>query len=482
MSSAKRAFEEEEEEGQRVVKGSHPLDVRPWGTLLFENPGERASIASRRAQGLGDFAALQDVVILSVLQLLDAKSLGALSCTSRTFLSYASHDDLWRALAFDEFRTSETRFYSTWKECYWRNVLKLKLARRKPTVCTYSDLLYQSWYCANLEIPREWVERQNVPRCANLSKDEFVERFERPNRPVIITDVVTKWPAFSKWGDRRYIVDAFENELVHVGGYQFDMNQYYEYIDKTNDEMPLYLFDKEFAAKSPVLKKDYEVPAYFEEDLFQVLGERERPDYRWLIIGPAKSGSSFHIDPNCTSAWNAVLSGRKKWVMFPPKVVPPGVHASENGLNVATSVSIIEWFLNFYQEAREGTPDAPAGAMRECVVEAGEVIFVPRGWWHLVINLEESVALTQNYVSSANLGHVLRYIRKGDLVSGCSREERETLHRRFTERLRERRPDLDRIHVKKREGEAGEGGTNLASVFEKGGSNTGETAFKFNFF
>jgi hypothetical protein len=67
-----------------------------------------------------------------------------------------------------------------------------------------------------------------------------------------------------------------------------------------------------------------QVPAYFAEDLFSVLGEAARPEYRWLIMGPERSGSSFHKDPNATSAWNAVVKGSKKWILFPPHITPPG--------------------------------------------------------------------------------------------------------------------------------------------------------------
>jgi len=45
---------------------------------------------------------------------------------------------------------------------------------------------------------------------------------------------------------------------------------------------------------------------------------------RDIAQGPERSGSSFHKDPNSTSAWNAVISGTKKWIMFPPNVLPPG--------------------------------------------------------------------------------------------------------------------------------------------------------------
>jgi hypothetical protein len=43
-----------------------------------------------------------------------------------------------------------------------------------------------------------------------------------------------------------------------------------------------------------------------------VLGEERRPDYKWLIVGPPRSGSSFHVDPNANFAWNATIQGRKK--------------------------------------------------------------------------------------------------------------------------------------------------------------------------
>lgn len=129
------------------------------------------------------------------------------------------------------------------------------------------------------------------------------------------------------------------------------------------------------------------MPPYFDDDLFALLGEDERPDYRcaqlaallasknlssesevngsdaiasiylhkcalplsrpphtprWLIIGPKGSGSSFHIDPNATSAWNAVVTGAKKWVLFPPGSTPPGVHISADGADVAAPVSLME--------------------------------------------------------------------------------------------------------------------------------------------
>ena len=38
----------------------------------------------------------------------------------------------------------------------------------------------------------------------------------------------------------------------------------------------------------------------------------------------------------------------------------------------------------------------------ECMLEAGETIYVPAGWWHTVLNTEDTVAVTENFMSPHN--------------------------------------------------------------------------------
>ncbi|GMH45627.1 hypothetical protein BSKO_13584 [Bryopsis sp. KO-2023] len=413
-----------------MVNGRHPLGIQPWGnSLLSDQPGDI------KKSGLGSMSVLADELVLEILGLLDAKSLIRLSLVSKALYVFANYDESWRARVLEEFEGG-FKFNESWRITY----LSLRFPgtdMRSKTLLQvdgfFSDLLYQPWFCANVVIPDAWLEVDNIDRVSGISVSEFRERFEVPNRPVIIQDVASTWPAFKSW-NRQYLSKAFSGKKIVAGNYDMDFEGFLTYCDSQNDEMPLYLFDKKFVEKSPMLGKDYRVPEYFQEDFFSVLGASARPDYRWIIIGPERSGSSFHKDPNSTSAWNAVIKGKKKWILFPPNITPPGVHPSQDGADVATSVSLIEWFLNFYEQTKN-CEVKPV----ECIVNSGELIFVPRGWWHLALNLEESTAITQNFVSSVNLPHVLKFLKSGreDLVSGRPHEEREGLYRDFVSKLRE---------------------------------------------
>lgn len=68
----------------------------------------------------------------------------------------------------------------------------------------------------------------------------------------------------------------------------------------------------QFGEAAPGLVEDYYVPNLFKEDLFSLMDESDRPPFRWLVIGPARSGASWHVDPALTSAWNTLLRGQKR--------------------------------------------------------------------------------------------------------------------------------------------------------------------------
>lgn len=146
------------------------------------------------------------------------------------------------------------------------------------------------------------------------------------------------------------------------------------------------------------------------------------------------------------------IVGRKRWIFYPPGVNPPGVYPSANGDDVTMPISIGEWFLTYWDEhcrRRDSPSTPPSERPLECTVSPGEILFVPHGWWHTVLNLDDglSVALTQNYASSSNVGDVLKFLKdRVGQISGCrDREEAvqpENLGKEFRKALKERRPDL----------------------------------------
>ncbi|KAJ3061954.1 hypothetical protein HDU98_002158 [Podochytrium sp. JEL0797] len=151
------------------------------------------------------------------------------------------------------------------------------------------------------------------------------------------------------------------------------------------------------------MMKDYSPPRYFLDDLFQFTGSK-RPPHRWVVIGPKRSGTGIHQDPLGTSAWNTLVSGHKRWALFPPEI--PKTMVTMRGLPDHEAAT---WFVMVYPRLCDRSTIDASGktlaerlGMVEIIQRPGETVFVPGGWHHLVINLDFTVGVTQNFCSVAN--------------------------------------------------------------------------------
>ena len=88
-----------------------------------------------------------------------------------------------------------------------------------------------------------------------------------------------------------------------------------------------------------------------------------------LYIGANGSGNPFHYHQQ---TWNALLAGRKRWLLYPP------ARAFYSELHPR------EWM------ARNRSAGVPP---LECEQAAGDVFFLPRLWGHGTLNVGEAVGV-----------------------------------------------------------------------------------------
>lgn len=276
----------------------------------------------------------------------------------------------------------------------------------------YSEPMYKEWYLSQVDLDGWYFDSGHVPRvrASELTLEAFRERFLKPGQPCVITDVVPTWPAMAKWHPDT-LMDSYCETLIKINEYNDDdlrikmtMRDFLIYMRENQDARPLYVFDSSFQRRAPTLLTDYGIPQYFWEDLFAALDDEHRPAFRWFLFGSARTGSPFHQDPNGTSAWNAVTHGHKRWALYPPYLhAPPGAYPNGHNPN-----SLKWWTLIYPQLPQELKPI-------EFVQGPGDLIFIPSGWWHAVLNLDETLSVTQNFVNLENLDAVVHSLFTSDM-------------------------------------------------------------------
>jgi histone arginine demethylase JMJD6 len=281
-------------------------------------------------------------------------------------------------------------------------------------------------------------QEQQIPAlldAATLTREDFYN-YEIHGIPCVIRNIpaghdggeFTKpWPAQEKWQ-----LEALQKDLTLLNrkfkcgedddgrNIKIRMKQFLSYTEFNRDDSPLYVFDTAFDEDryADRILRDYRVPSYFSDDLFRLVSESRRPPYRWFLIGPERSGTCVHIDPLATSAWNTLIVGQKRWVIFPPHV-PKSIVKGKGLVRDDEDDEAIHYFMYILPRIKRqaqslrGDPRYKDFCCYEFTQNAGDTVFVPHGWWHAVLNLTDAVAITQNFCSERNFDPVWLKTRTG---------------------------------------------------------------------
>lgn len=215
--------------------------------------------------------------------------------------------------------------------------------------------------------------------------------------------------------DTRFAVDGGPCQARwSMGAASVSMHEYARYAreDGDGDDAPLYIFDpllltRRLSVGGANLCDEYTVPKCFQADAMACISAHRPLPPAWLLVGATRSGTPWHNHP-MTAAWNLLLSGCKLWVAMPPDTalsptlsptpVPPVGNVDDDDKE---DLAATEWLLSWRgndsgdDELPHGSPLLPDTA---CVIvqRPGETVFLPAGWWHVVLNVELSCAVSHS--------------------------------------------------------------------------------------
>lgn len=234
----------------------------------------------------------------------------------------------------------------------------------------------------------------------HVSTDEFVERYVRGSRPLVLTGVAEDWPAMTRWSPQD-LKARFGHLMVEIQAQRnadpnYEVNKLQhraqvrlaDYVDQvlaggaTNDH---YL-----TANNEALRRPEFAPLLSDIGALPEFCNREdlaRSSSFWF--GPAGTVTPLHHDT--LMLLHTQVVGRKRWRFISPLQTP---HLY-NYTDVYSPIDLDRPDLHRYPRFGQVT-------VLEVVVEPGETVYLPLGWWHQVTSLDVSLSFSYSNLAVPN--------------------------------------------------------------------------------
>ena len=220
------------------------------------------------------------------------------------------------------------------------------------------------------------LDLQRVPRVKNISKEEFINSYFKPQKPVVIENLIQDWPAFKKW-NFEYMVEASGEKEVplyddrpvdYKDGFNephatMKMKDYVELLKSTPTKYRIFLWN--ILKEVPELKNDFKYPD---------LGLRLMKSLPMLFFGGQNSHTFMHYDIDLANIFHFHFSGKKQCILFDQD-------QSDYIYKIPHSL-IPREDIDFSNPDLEKWPALKKAKGYIAELNHGEVLYMPEGYWH----------------------------------------------------------------------------------------------------
>lgn len=212
-----------------------------------------------------------------------------------------------------------------------------------------------------------------------------------PQKPVIIENLAPQWLAFTKWTWDYFKeiagtveVPVYNNSragakvLVNGGDDVMQFGTYLDMIRNGPSEWRIFLFN--LFKQAPFLKEDFEFPVHLLKGFLK--------SYPMLFVGGAGSVAHMHYDIDLAHIFHTQFIGRKRILLLENSQAPliykmPGTVESAAG------------FLNWTEGLDlEKFPALAYASGYTAVLNHGDTLFMPSGYWHHMEYLDSGYAMS----------------------------------------------------------------------------------------
>ena len=231
----------------------------------------------------------------------------------------------------------------------------------------------------------------SVERKSDVSREEFLREYYSRNRPVILTGLMQNWKALSLWTPE-YLKARYGRETVEISAGRnsdpsYDLNLesrnrkvlFSDYVDMVTDRGETN--DYYLTAHNHVLEQEGMRGLLEDIEAFPEYLNAKTPENVRLWFGPAGAVTQLHCDT--TNVLMAQVYGTKRITLIP-----------SNQLHLVYSLRGAYSHVDCENPDYEKYPLFKDATTIEVLLEPGEVLFLPVGWWHHVRALDISISLS----------------------------------------------------------------------------------------